>query len=87
MEEPESFRNCLIPVSIKFAGKGLCKKFAIICLPQEADLKKVPTEDNCVDKNEKLRKELRTKHRILLKRLRRRRIRAKKNGKVGHFYP
>ncbi|KAJ8924560.1 hypothetical protein NQ315_000709 [Exocentrus adspersus] len=74
--------NCLVPVSIKLSQKGLSNKFAIICLPQEGDLKKEPSEENCLDKNEKLRKELRRNHKTLLKRLRRRRIRAKRKGKT-----
>lgn len=74
--------KCLVPVSVHFLGKGPCRKFALICLPQGNDLKIEPTEPHCNDPNEAARKTLRRSHKVLLKRLRRRRVRAKRNGKV-----
>nr|XP_023012368.1 ribonucleases P/MRP protein subunit POP1 [Leptinotarsa decemlineata] len=74
--------NCLIPVRITLSQKGSCKKFAIICLPEPKDFKLEPMEPISPDPNETLRKEMRTEHKMLLKSLRRKRIRARKNGKV-----
>ncbi|KAG5887847.1 hypothetical protein JTB14_005613 [Gonioctena quinquepunctata] len=78
---PSISENCLIPVHITLTQKGLCKRFSIICLPEEGDVKIEPKEPISVDPNEKLRKEMRKEHKMLLKRLRRRRVRAKKNSK------
>lgn len=79
---PEISDNFLIPIKLKFEGKGLCTSFAIICLPLKSDYKNVPSEPNQTDPNEKERKEMRRKHKNLLKTLRQRRRRAKANGKV-----
>lgn len=64
-------------------GRGACQKFAMICFPQDSDLKIEPTEPHHSDPNEVKRKTLRRSHKLLLKRLRRRRVRAKRNGKVS----
>lgn len=74
--------NCLIPVCIHFVKKGSCKQFAVICLPQDGDLNIEPVEPKCKDPNENLRRQMRKEHKVLLKRLRRRRIRAKRDEKV-----
>lgn len=80
--------DCIVPVRIKTQGKGTPKKFGIICIPEQRDLicKKPPVEPIWDDKNESHRKEMRENHRNLLKTLRKRRIRAKQNGKVSYIY-
>lgn len=86
-KEPLPFisENCLIPISVHFTKKGLCRKFAIICLPNSEDLKIEPIEPKQDDPNEKRRKQIRAEHKVLLKKLRNRRIRAKRNGKVCYI--
>ncbi|XP_025074939.1 uncharacterized protein C05D11.9-like [Pogonomyrmex barbatus] len=67
-------------------GKGLPKKFAIICMPTSEDLKKLesnkkwhgPVQKCYNDPNERIRKTLRKNHLKVLKRLRRQRIRQNK---------
>lgn len=82
--------NCLIPISIEMNGRGISNKFAIICLPKNDDLRTnannlkhfkfapVISEPPGTDKQEHLRKQMRIKHLMLLKRLRRRRVRVKR---------
>ncbi|KAL6440138.1 hypothetical protein ACFW04_003032 [Cataglyphis niger] len=79
-------KNCLVRVQLSMVGKGLPKKFAIICMPTHEDMKKFenykkwvgPIEKCHTDPNEKSRKMLRKNHLVLLKRLRRQRVRRKK---------
>ncbi|KAF5276449.1 hypothetical protein FQA39_LY06518 [Lamprigera yunnana] len=73
--------NFLIPVRIKLENKGTIKKFAHICLPKLQDLTTDLYEPKRKDINEKIRKEKRDAHKKLLKRLRRARIKTKKEGK------
>ncbi|VEN59559.1 unnamed protein product [Callosobruchus maculatus] len=79
---PQLAENQLVPVAINLSKKGPCHNFAIICLPQEKDFAKEPLEPNCSDPNAALRKKMRKDHKSLLKRLRRRRIRAKRKNKI-----
>lgn len=73
--------NFLVPVKIT-VKKGIFHKFAIICLTKDKDLTKEPVEAKVQDLLQQKRKDLRNKHIKLLKLLRKRRIRAKRNGKV-----
>lgn len=82
--------NCLIPVYIAMKTRGNIEDNSIICLPKKEDLRRnfkkkqnlendpVHTEPLRTDKNENDRKALRTQHLRLLKRMRNRRIRAKR---------
>lgn len=82
--------NCLIPVYLTMSTRGSPDNCAIICLPKPSDLKRnvrniksldtepVYTEPLRTDQHEKERKQLRSVHLKLLKRLRRRRVRAKR---------
>ncbi|KAK9890547.1 hypothetical protein WA026_010623 [Henosepilachna vigintioctopunctata] len=72
--------NSLIPVKLE-CKRGVPKKFAIICLPQEKDLKKNPSEGKHHDPNQKERKLLRDQHKTMLKKLRRKRKTGKKLNK------
>ncbi|GLV46410.1 POP1 ribonuclease P/MRP subunit [Carabus blaptoides fortunei] len=76
--------NCLVPVALSLLKRGNMKKFSIICLPEECDLKNKnePVEPLHKDENQTIRKDLRVAHQKLLKRLRKRRVRAKATGKV-----
>lgn len=69
-------------MSLKCAQKGSCGKLAIICLPKPEDLVMAPVENFHEDPNEHHRKMLRKEHKDLLKRLKRKRKRARKNGEV-----
>lgn len=85
--------NCLIPVALTMTGRGCADKFSMICLPKKSDLRNnrkklksfeydpVYSEPIKRDENEEQRKELRQKHLNILKRLRRRRVRAKRKQK------
>ncbi|XP_076254794.1 POP1 ribonuclease P/MRP subunit [Rhynchophorus ferrugineus] len=73
--------NCLVAVQVLPNKKGQCSKFAEICLPIEADLKNEPVERYYKDPNMKKRNDMRRSHKLLLKRLMKRRKRAKKAGK------
>ncbi|XP_020293800.1 ribonucleases P/MRP protein subunit POP1 isoform X2 [Pseudomyrmex gracilis] len=85
-QDIEKYKNCLICVYVSMIGRGLPKKFAIICVPTAEDLKTFendkkwtgPVEKHHVDPNEKSRKILRKNHLTLLKRLRRQRVRQKR---------
>nr|CAI5839909.1 unnamed protein product [Callosobruchus analis] len=79
---PKLAENQLVPVTINLSKKGQCHNFAIICLPQKNDFVKEPLEPSCSDPNAALRKQMRKEHKSLLKRLRRRRMRAKRNNKI-----
>lgn len=82
--------NCLIPVHLKMSTRGNPDNCSLVCLPKASDLKRnqrniksldtepVYTEPLRTDPHEKERKQLRTVHLKLLKRLRRRRVRAKR---------
>ncbi|CAG9829158.1 unnamed protein product [Diabrotica balteata] len=74
--------NCLVPVQITSMKRGNCRSFSVICLPHEEDLAKEPKEPKCKDVYAEERKSLRRDHKQLLKRLRKRRIREKKKGKI-----
>ena len=77
---------CLVPVTIRMCGRGSPADRAIICLPSEADVDNMsrnprdtgPTEQLHTDEHQTERKELRTEHKKLLKRLRRKRVREKR---------
>lgn len=83
--------NSLIPISLSMNGRGNVNKFSIICLPKKQDLrnnrknrkqfiqKPVFTESVAIDANETERKQIRLNHLMMLKRLRRRRVRVKRN--------
>ncbi|XP_057664631.1 ribonucleases P/MRP protein subunit POP1 [Diorhabda carinulata] len=81
-EKIDLLENCLVPVQITLIKKGLCRQFSIICLPQDRDYVKEPQEPNSNDVYEKQRKTLRKQHKNLLKKLRKKRIRGKKKGKI-----
>lgn len=82
--------NCLIPIHLTMTTRGSPGDFSILCAPKPSDLKRnlrklrqfdyepVYTEPLKMDCDERERKQLRTNHLKLLKRLRRRRVRAKK---------
>ncbi|XP_066248711.1 ribonucleases P/MRP protein subunit POP1 [Euwallacea similis] len=72
--------NCLIAVRVEPINKGICSKFAVICLPLE-NCSKSLLEPKCRDLFAHRRKTLRDEHKSLLKRLRRGRKRASKLGK------
>lgn len=74
--------NCLVPVQISLLKRGFCQQFSIICLPQDEDYAKEPLEPKCSDVYERERKTLRKEHKDLLKKLRKRRIRGKREGKI-----
>lgn len=79
---PNIPENGLVPVSLTMSQKGSCSKLAIICLPKREDLFEVPVEAFHKDPNEIKRKLLRQEHKDLLKRLKRKRKIARKNGEV-----
>lgn len=82
--------NWLIPIAVEMNGRGMCNRFSIICMPTKADLENnkdnmrkfnygpVLNEPPGHDPHEHARKQSRTKHLMLLKRLRRRRVRIKR---------
>lgn len=82
--------DALIPINVTMEKKGTPGDFGIICLPSKRDIKgslaqkyqrdRVPVfiEPSIKDDAEKERKMLRTNHKKLLKRLRNRRVRAKR---------
>lgn len=82
--------EALIPVSLSMDSRGTPGNFGIICLPNKRDIKNSLTqkyqknrgpiyvEPAIKDDDEKERKMLRTDHKKLLKRLRNRRVRAKR---------
>lgn len=78
---PEELR-CLVPISITMLWKGRPCDMAIIALPEDNDCKRVRNkmpghvEQAGNDSNKHERKELRQQHKLLLKRLRRRRKRG-----------
>lgn len=83
-------KNCLIPIHLKMVTRGSPGDCSIICIPKPSDLKRnvrmrktynnepVYTEPLRPDDKEQERKQLRLAHQKLLKRLRGRRVRAKK---------
>lgn len=87
---PDMDDNCLIPVSMVLNGRGNANNFSIICLPKKRDFKlnlanrkqfinsPALIEATAADKNESERKQLRLKHLMMLKRLRRQRVRVKR---------
>lgn len=76
-------QQVLIPVKLKLSTRGSIKDLAIICLPNKMDSSKnEPTEDIKEDINQLKRKELRSQHSKLLKKLKRGRARLRKEAKV-----
>lgn len=75
-------RNYIVPVQLKVQQNGCPRQFSIICLPQAEDLKHEPIEPKKLDVHQTQRKQLRKQHKKLLDALKRRRKRAKKEGKV-----
>lgn len=83
---PSSTSCCLVPVTIYMCGKGRPADCATICLPTEMDVDNVsknlhhpgPTEEPHIDDQQAERKEARTEHKKLLKRLRRKRVRERR---------
>jgi ribonuclease P/MRP protein subunit POP1 len=77
---------CLVPVTLHMCGRGSPADSAIICLPSEKDVENLsrnprasdPVEQLHTDEYQTERKELRTEHKKLLKRLRRKRVREKR---------
>ncbi|SPP78606.1 ribonucleases P/MRP protein subunit POP1 [Drosophila guanche] len=82
--------DCLIQVQLRLKARGHVKDNALICLPSAADYKRswrqisrneqapVHMEPPQPDLNERTRKELRSNHKLKLKRLRARRVREKR---------
>lgn len=73
----------IVPVKLKIQHKGCPKQFSIICLPKAGDLEREPIEPQCEDVNQMKRKQLRREHKKLLQTLKKRRKRAKNQGKVS----
>lgn len=77
--------RCLVPVTIYMCGRGSPTDCAMICLPSQTDADNIskdirspgPTEELHNDEHQMERKELRTEHKKLLKRLRRKRVRER----------
>lgn len=77
---------CLVPITIYMCGRGSPTDCAMICLPSEMDIDNIskdvhspgPTEGIQNDERQMERKELRTEHKKLLKRLRRKRVRERR---------
>lgn len=78
-------RNCIVPIQLKLTKGGVIKRFARIYLADSSDLlsDKVLKEPLHKDPNQAIRKELRSTHKKLLKRLRKQRKATKKKQKVG----
>lgn len=82
--------NALIPISFVINSRGIANNFSIICLPKKKDFQRNSkhiqrfdnrpawSEPNGRDENETIRKALRQNHLKVLKRLRRRRVRDKR---------
>lgn len=82
--------NALIPISLKIESRGTPGDFGIICLPTKRDIKKscvqkhqrdhgpIHFEPTIKDNDEKERRIMRMDHKKLLKRLRNRRVKAKR---------
>lgn len=82
--------RCLVPVHLRLQTRGNPDNYALLCLPLAADLRRqrrqlaeldaqpVHTEPMRPDAGEAERKRLRSAHQKLLKRLRARRVRAKR---------
>ncbi|CAO1365623.1 unnamed protein product [Diamesa tonsa] len=91
-------QNSLIPIYLEIEKRGNPEDFGIICLPTKRDIKtslvrKYNRDNNPVhlepllkDDEEKERKSLRIDHKKLLKRLRNRRIRAKRRLQATSKY-
>lgn len=75
--------NCIVPVRLSVVKKGAPKRFAIICLATVKDLKCEPVESAREDQNQLIRKQIRTDHRCLLKKLKRKRKAAKEIEKAS----
>jgi ribonuclease P/MRP protein subunit POP1 len=86
----ESPVNALIPINVTMESRGTPGDFGIICLPTKRDIKSslvqkynkergpIAMEPLMKDETEKERKSVRHDHKKLLKRLRNRRVRAKR---------
>lgn len=78
--------NCLLPVKLSLLKKGRALRYAIICLPEESDLNNSltePFEEHHEDRHQAERKELIKEHKVFIKRMSRKRSRARKNGEVN----
>ncbi|XP_077289093.1 POP1 ribonuclease P/MRP subunit [Arctopsyche grandis] len=74
--------KCLIPIKVLTQAKGKITDFALICLPSDGD-KPTMSSSHLVeplkkDKNEAIRRDIRNKHRKILKSLRRKSVRRRK---------
>lgn len=79
---PASALNCIVPVKLDLK-RGKPNQFAIICLAESEDLRRrAPMEPLREDQNEELRREVRSAHKALLTKLKRKRSTNKKLGKV-----
>lgn len=76
-------KPCLVPIKISHIKRGTSKRFSIICLPEQNDLRtnSEPVEHLHVDQHQNTRKQLRTEHQKELRKLRRKRIRKREAGK------
>jgi ribonuclease P/MRP protein subunit POP1 len=82
---PSCKAHCLVPVTIYMCGRGSPTDCAMICLPSQTDADDIckdirspgPTEELHCDERRSERKELRTDHKKLLKRLRRKRVKER----------
>lgn len=74
--------SCLVPVYIKLVTKGSLKRHALICLPELRDLAVIKTlfEPHHQDPNESIRKDKRSEHKKLLKKLKHKRNKLKKKN-------
>ena len=78
--------SCLVQVCVKICGRGVLGECSPICLPSKHDLKTLrsnkhyrgPVEPNHEDVFESQRKTLRAEHLAMLKRLRKKRVKAKR---------
>jgi len=82
----------MVPVSLKMDGRGSIGNYSIICLPKKSELRKMITkrkfhdaspiyeEPITTDSKEEERNQLRKKHLLLLKRLRNKRVRIKRQA-------
>ncbi|KAF2883050.1 hypothetical protein ILUMI_23127 [Ignelater luminosus] len=77
-------KNCIVPIRLKLTTGGVIKRFARIYLADPSDLltDKVLKEPLHKDPNKAIRKEVRSTHKKLLKRLRKQRKNAKKKQKM-----
>ncbi|CAH2039548.1 unnamed protein product, partial [Iphiclides podalirius] len=75
---------CLVAVCLQMIGKGNLKQHALVCLPQQNDIENIKElfEPLHEDNKEKLRKEKRKQHRLLLKQLKKKRRKFKEKSNM-----